>query len=127
MARQPVEISTAASMEEAAALFQRAMRVSWWSEFRGAGTAFEEPRGSVFDRLDGDQPDFAVMAVLGGGGTDIQKSAVHMNMWDRGSHREILLGVGKNIGALGLKANRKIRRYVDALATVDSSVRYTGI
>jgi len=67
------------------------------------------------------------MAVLGGGGTDIQKSAVHMNMWDRGSHREILLGVGKNIGALGLKANRKIRRYVDALATVDSSVRYTGI
>ncbi|NJP44132.1 hypothetical protein [Actinacidiphila epipremni] len=127
MARQPVEITTTLPMEDVAALFQRAMRVSWWSEFRGAGTQFEEPRGSVFDRLSGDQPDFVVMAVLGGGGTEIQKSAVHMNMWDRGSHREIMLGVGKALGAFGVKANRKIRRFVNALAAEDGSLRYTGI
>jgi hypothetical protein len=32
MARTPVEITTQLSMAEAADVFRRAMRVSWWSE-----------------------------------------------------------------------------------------------
>jgi hypothetical protein len=128
MARQPVEITTTVSMREAAALFQRAMRVSWYSEnISGQGTTFEDSRGSVFDRLDDDRPDFSVMAMIGGGGVGIQKSAVHLYIWDRGSRREILLGVGKNLGALGIKANGKIRRFVAALQEEDASLTYTGI
>jgi|SRR5882757_10884980 len=128
MAKQPVEITTEVSMEGAAALFRKAMRVSWVSEnITGAGTTFDEPRGSVFDSLGNDQPDFSVMATLGGRGAEIQKSAVHLHMWDRGSHREILLGVGRNLGAFGIKANRKIRRFVVALQEEDPSLKYTGI
>ncbi|MFC4506948.1 MULTISPECIES: hypothetical protein [Streptomyces] len=128
MAKPPVEITTQASMEEAADLFRSAMRVSWWNEnITGAGTTFEQPRGSVFDQLHQDRPDFAVMALLGGRGAEIQKSAVHMYMWDRGAHREIALGVGRNLGSFGIKANRKIRRFVDALSDVDPSLEFTGI
>ncbi|MEV7994569.1 hypothetical protein AB0O67_22425 [Streptomyces sp. NPDC086077] len=128
MAKPPVEITTQASMAEAADVFRRAMRVSWWSEhITGAGTTFEEPRASVFEQLHQDKPDFAVMALLGGRGAEIQKSAVHMYMWDRGGHREIALGVGRNLASFGLKANRKIRRFVDDLSDVDPSLEHTGI
>jgi len=128
MARTLVEITTQLSMTEAADVFRHAMRVSWWSEhITGAGTTFEEPRGSVFDTVARDRPDFTVMALLGGRGAEIQKSAVHMYMWDRGAHREIVLGVGRNLGAFGIKANRKIRRYVDTLTELDPSMKYTGI
>ncbi|MDG9708550.1 hypothetical protein [Streptomyces sp. DH10] len=128
MAKSPVEITTQLSMAEAADVFRGAMRVSWWNEnITGAGTTFEEPRGSVFDTVAEDRPDFAVVALLGGRGAEIQKSAVHMYMWDRGAHREIMLGVGRNLGAFGIKANRKIRRYVDALTDLDPSMKYSGI
>ncbi|MEU5094710.1 hypothetical protein [Streptomyces sp. NPDC020996] len=128
MAKSPVEITTRLSMAEAADAFRAAMRVSWWSEnITGAGTTFEEPRGSVFDTVAEDRPDFAVMAILGGRGAEIQKSAVHMYMWNRGAHREIMLGVGRNLGAFGIKANRKIRRYVDALSDLDPSMEFSGI
>lgn len=128
MAKQPVEIDTAVPMQEVADLFRRAMRVSWVSEnITGAGTTFDSPRGSVFDNLDNDPPDFSVMATLGGRGAEIQKSAVHMHMWNRGDRREILLGVGRNLGAFGVKANRKIRRFITALEAEDASLKYTGI
>ncbi|MFD5159388.1 hypothetical protein ACFWMJ_15140 [Streptomyces hawaiiensis] len=128
MAKSPVEITTRLSMAEAADVFRRAMRVSWWNEhITGAGTTFEEPRGSVFDTVAEDRPDFVVMALLGGRGAQIQKSAVHMYMWNRGAHRQIMLGVGRNLGSFGLKANRKIRRYVDELADLDPSMKSSGI
>ncbi|WP_369153174.1 hypothetical protein [Streptomyces sp. R17] len=128
MAESPVEITTRLSMADAADAFRDAMRVSWWHEtVTGAGTTFEQPRGSAFDTLAEDPPDFAVLALLGGRGAEIQKSAVHMYMWDRGGHREIMLGVGRNIGSFGIKANRKIRRYVDTLADLDPSMEYSGI
>ncbi|MCM2422178.1 hypothetical protein [Streptomyces sp. RKAG293] len=128
MANQTVEIVTEASAQDAAALFQKSMRVSWVSEnITGAGTEFVEPRGSVFDRLDDDVPDFAVVAMLGGRGAEIQKSAVHMYLWDRGDHREITLGVVRNLGALGLKAKSKMRRFIAALEEIDPSVKYTGL
>ena len=128
MAKTPVEIITQLSMAEAADVFRGAMRVSWWSEnITGAGTTFEGPRGSVFDTVAQDRPDFTVMALLGGRGAEIQKSAVHMYMWDRGAHREIALGVGRNLAAFGIKANRKIRRFVDELTELDPSMKYTGI
>jgi hypothetical protein len=50
-----------------------------------------------------------------------------MYMWDRGAHREIALGVGRNLAAFGIKANRKIRRFVDELTELDPSMKYTGI
>ncbi|MFD8375117.1 hypothetical protein ACFV2Z_30780 [Streptomyces sp. NPDC059688] len=128
MAKAPVEITTQLSMAEAADVFRMAMRVSWWSEhITGAGTTFEEPRGSVFETVAEDRPDFAVLALLGGRGAEIQKSAVHMYMWNRGGHRQIMLGVGRNLGSFGIKANRKIRRYVDALTDLDPSAEYSGI
>ncbi|MFJ8032231.1 hypothetical protein [Streptomyces sp. NPDC096032] len=128
MAKSPVEITTQLSMAEAADVFHMAMRVSWWSEhITGAGTTFEEPRGSVFETVAEDRPDFAVLALLGGRGAEIQKSAVHMYMWNRGGHRQIMLGVGRNLGSFGIKANRKIRRYVDALTDLDPSAEYSGI
>ncbi|MER5857237.1 MULTISPECIES: hypothetical protein [Streptomyces] len=128
MAKSPVEITTQLSMAEAADVFRMAMRVSWWSEhITGAGTTFEEPRGSVFETVAEDRPDFAVLALLGGRGAEIQKSAVHMYMWNRGGHRQIMLGVGRNLGSFGIKANRKIRRYVDALTDLDPSAEYSGI
>lgn len=128
MAEAPVEITTQLSMAEAADVFRHAMRVNWWSEYiTGAGTTFEEPRGPVFDTVAQDRPDFTVRALLGGRGAEIQKSAVHMYMWDRGAHREIVLGVGRSLGAFGIKANRKIRRYVDRLTELDPSMKYTGI
>jgi len=128
MAKSPVEITTQLSMAEAADVFRDAMRVSWWSEHvTGAGTTFEQPSGSVFDTVAEDRPDFVVMALLGGRGAGIQKSAVHMYMWNRGPNREIMLGVGRNLGSFGIKANRKIRRYVDALADLDPSMEYSGI
>lgn len=128
MAKQPVEIITRLSMAEAADVFRGAMRVSWWSEhITGAGTTFEQPTGSVFDHLQEDRPDFAVMALLGGRGADIQKSAVHMYMWDRGAHREIALGVGRNLASFGIKANRKIRRFVDTLSEIDPDLKCTGL
>lgn len=128
MAKSPVEITTQLSMAEAADVFRMAMRVSWWSEhITGAGTTFEEPRGSVFETVAEDRPDFAVLALLGGRGAEIQKSAVHMYMWNRGGHRQIMLGVGRNLGSFGIKANRKIRRYIDALTDLDPSAEYSGI
>ncbi|MFF8406234.1 hypothetical protein ACF06P_31955 [Streptomyces sp. NPDC015684] len=128
MAKSPVEITTQLSMAEAADVFRMAMQVSWWSEhITGAGTTFEEPRGSVFETVAEDRPDFAVLALLGGRGAEIQKSAVHMYMWNRGGHRQIMLGVGRNLGSFGIKANRKIRRYVDALTDLDPSAEYSGI
>ncbi|MFI6333511.1 hypothetical protein [Streptomyces sp. NPDC050535] len=128
MAKQTVEIVTEASTQDAAALFRRAMRVSWFSEnITGAGTVFDEPRGSVFDNLNQDPPDFAVVAVLGGRGAEIQKSAVHMYVWDRRGRREIRLGVARNLGALGFKAKNKIRRFVAALEEIDPSAKYTGL
>src|SRR2546430_1050611 len=117
---KPVRIRTNASIEEAAALFQHAMRVSWISEnVLGQGTVFEEPPASVFDSLESDRPHFSVMAILGGGGDEIQKSAVYLHAWDRGEYREIILTVGKNIGALGVKAKMKIRRFMTALQGSD--------
>ncbi|MFF0204856.1 hypothetical protein [Streptomyces sp. NPDC005017] len=128
MAKSPVEIRTQLSMAEAADVFRQAMRVSWWNEnITGAGTTFEQPSGSVFDSVAEDLPDFAVMALLGGRGAEIQKSAVHMYMWNRGDHREILLGVGRNLGSFGIKANRKIRRYIETLTVLDPALKYSGI
>jgi hypothetical protein len=128
MARQSVEIKTKLTMNQSAQLFREAMRVSWLSEnITGAGTTFEETPSGAFDSLNADPADFSVMATLGGRGAEIQKSAVHMYMWDRGDHREIVLGIGKNLGALGIKANSKIRRFAAALQAADPSTSYTGI
>jgi hypothetical protein len=128
MAKKTVEIATEISIQDVADLFQKAMRMNWLNEhILGAGTTFEEPRASVFDNLNEDPPDFAVMALLGGRGGEIQRSAVHMYIWNRGGHREILLGVGRNLGSLGITAKSKIRRFIAALEEEDSSLKYTGI
>ncbi|KIF69069.1 hypothetical protein HY68_11460 [Streptomyces sp. AcH 505] len=123
MAKQPVEIITQASMQEIAELFRRSMRVSWINEnITGAGTRFEEPTGSVFDHVDQDRPDFAVVALLGGRG-----AGVHMYVWDRGEQREIAVQVVRTLEALGIKANGKVRRFIAALEEGDPSLKYSGI
>lgn len=123
MAKQPVEIITRASMQEIAELFRRSMRVSWINEnVTGAGTRFAEPTESVFDHVDQDRPDFAVVALLGGRG-----AGVHMYVWDRGEQREIAVQVIRTLEALGIKANGKVRRFIAALEEGDPSLKYSGI
>jgi hypothetical protein len=125
MASSPVTITTTASIRDAVGLFEKSMRVSWFSEnISGAGTTFEPPRTSAYPD---DPPQYATMALLGGRGAEIQKSAVHMYAWDRGDHREIQMAVGKNLGALGMKAKGKMRKYVAALQTIDPSLSTTGL
>lgn len=126
MSKEPVAIQTQVPMQQVGELFRRSMRVSWVSEnITGAGTQFERPPADAFDDLNTDPPHFTVMAILGGRGAQIQKSAVHMAAWDRGSHREIQLAVGKNLGALGFKAKGKMRKFVEALSVVDPQTRYS--
>jgi hypothetical protein len=97
-------------------VFRRAMRVSWLSEnITGAGTTFERAYGDAFDDLDTNPADFAIVAKLGGRGAEIQGSSVHMYVWDRGDKREIDLLVSKHLFALGVKANRKIDRFIDQI------------
>ena len=117
-----VQIITQLPMSQVADIFRHAMRVSWASEhITGAGTTFEQPYGDAFDQLDGDPADFAVVAKLGGRGAEIQGSSVHMYMWDRGAKREIDLLVSKHLLALGVKANRKIDRFIVDLRAADPS------
>lgn len=121
-------MTTALSLEEIAEIFRRAMRVSWVSEnITGAGTTFEAPQGNAFSQLQTDTPDFSVMALLGGRGADIQKSAVHMYAWDRKERREVQLVVAKNLGAFGVKATSKIRRFADEIRSTDSSATVQGL
>jgi hypothetical protein len=128
MARQLIRIRTTAPLEDAAGLFRQAMRVSWVSEnITGAGTQFGTPPASAFDSLDKDPPTFSVMAVLGGRGAEIQQSAVFLHAWDRGDHREIVMTVGKSLGALGIKANSKMRKFVAALRLTDPAAECEGL
>lgn len=121
-------MTTGLAIEEIAEIFRSAMRVSWLSEnITGAGTTFEAPRGDAFTQLQSDPPDFAVMALLGGRGAEIQKSAVHMYAWDRGERREVALTTVKNLGALGAKAARKIRRFTDGVRSADASATLQGL
>jgi hypothetical protein len=128
MAKEPIRIQTTASLEDATGIFQKSMRATWFSEnISGQGTEFREPPADVFDSVRSDPPTFSVMALFGGTGPEALKSAVYMHAWDRGEHREIMMTVGKAIGAFGVKANVKMRKFVTALRTVDPSARATGI
>ncbi len=128
MAKEPVQITTKFSMQEVGELFRRAMRVSWFSEnISGAGTQFEKPPVDAFNELNQDQPHFSVMALLGGRGADIQKSAVYMYAWDRGDHVDIVMFVGKNLGALGLKSRSKMKKFIGALQAADPTTEYVGL
>jgi hypothetical protein len=128
MASQPVEILTNLSIKHAAMTFQQAMRVSKLSEWKGQGTEFTKPpRDEAFGDLEEDPPDFEVMAVLGGGGSDLQKSGVQMYAWDRGGQTEIVLVAGRALFALGVKAKTKMRKFVDALRAEDPSLQVSGL
>jgi hypothetical protein len=123
-----VAIRTNVSIKEAAAAFQQAMRVSWLSEFKGQGTQFvKPPSDDAFGDLDDDQPDFEVMAILGGGGSEWQKSGIQMYVWDRGASREIQLVTGKNLLALGMKAASKLRKFVEAIRMLDPAAEVHGL
>ncbi len=117
---QPVKLTTKLSAQDIAQLFRLSMRVSWWSEhITGAGTTFEKPPGSAFDDIDSDPPKFSVRAMIGGRGFDIQKSAVDMYIWDRGTHREVLLDIRKSLGSFGIKANGKIQKFIAAIKATE--------
>ena len=121
-----VRLVTQLPMAQVAEIFRRAVRVSWFSEnITGAGTTFEQPYGDAFDQLDTDPADFAIVAELGGRGLEIQGSSVHMYMWDRGSKREIHLLVSKHLLAVGMKAQRKIDRFIADLRSADSTTTVT--
>jgi len=125
---QSVQITTSASLQDVGALFQKAMRVSWLSEnVTGAGTEFQKPPDGAFSDLETDPPQFSVMALLGGRGAEIQKSAVYMYAWDRGSKREIELQVGKSLAAFGVKARGKMRKFAAELHTIDPSAVVSGL
>lgn len=128
MAQTPVEIRTYASVQDVADAFRHSMRVSWLSEnITGAGTQFESPRSDVFSDIETDRPDFAVVAILGGRGAELQKSAVHMSVWDRGEFREIELLVGKSLAALGIKAKAKMRKFAATLQQMDPQLQCVGL
>jgi hypothetical protein len=119
MAKEPIRIQTAASLEDAANVFQKSMRATWFSEnISGQGTEFQTPPAGAFDSARTDPPKFSVMALLGGTGPEALKSAVYMYAWDRGEHREITMTVGRAMGAFGVKANVKMRKFVTALRAI---------
>lgn len=79
MAKEPVQIQTALSLEDAASIFQRSMRGTWFSEnITGQGTEFMTPPKDAFDGARSDPPTFAVMAVFGRTSLEASASAVHM-------------------------------------------------
>jgi hypothetical protein len=124
---KPTKINTQASVQDAAGLFRRAMRVSWVSEnVTGRGTQFETPAVHAFDGLAADPPSHSVVAMIGGGGHETQQSAVCLHVWDRGDYRDLVLVVQRDIAALGIKANLKIRRFETALQALDSSMQRAG-
>lgn len=128
MAREPMQIQTSLPLEDAAQMFQKAMQGTWFSEnITGQGTEFLTPPADAFDGARSDPPTFSVMAVFGRTNVEAAASAVHMHAWDRGSHRDIQLGVGRAIASLGIKANMKIRKFVTAVRTADPSARASGI
>ncbi len=122
---EPVRIKTRLSTQDVAGLFRQSMRVSWFSEnITRAGTRFEKPQGDAFSELNNEPPDFAVMAILGGRGAELQKPAVQLYVWNREDHREIMLIVRKNLAALGVKAKRKITKFESALRVADPMIQY---
>lgn len=128
MAREPIQIQTTLPLDDAARIFQMAMRGTWFSEnITGQGTEFLTPPPDAFDGARSDPPTFAVMAVFGRTNLEAAASAVHMYAWDRGAHRDIQLGIGRAIASFGIKANMKIRKFVTALKEADPSTRATGI
>ena len=129
MAKAPVEMITSAPTKDLAEIFRKSMRVSWFSEnVVGAGTTFEKPpRDDAFGDLNNNPPAFEVMAILGGRGAAVQKSAVFMYVWDRGDKREVALTVGKNLAALGLKAKAKMRRFADAVVASYPGTSVSGL
>lgn len=128
MAKSPAEIQTKLSIQEIASVFQQSMRVSWFSEkITRAGTKFDTPRDTVFSSLNENPPQFSVEASLGGRGVEIQKSAVQMYVWDRGDYREITLVVEKNLGAFGVKAKQKIKKFVTEIEDLDPKSQCVGL
>lgn len=128
MAQANVQIRTSLSIRDCAALFQESMKVSKLSGWKGQGTEFGKPPvDEAFGDLDEDPPTFSVMAVIGGGGSDWQKSAVRMYAWDRGEATEIEITTGRALLSLGVKAKGKIMRFVQALQASDPSVQYSGL
>ncbi len=124
---EPVQIQTALSLEDAARIFQKSMRGTWFSEnITGQGTEFMPPPEDAFDGAVSDPPAFAVMAVFGRTNLEAAASAVHMYAWDRGDHRDIQLSVGRAIASFGIKANMKIRKFVTALKTADPDTQTSG-
>jgi hypothetical protein len=124
MAREQTRITTILTLQEAAELFRQSMKVSWWSEtITGSGTQFSKPLCNAFSELDNDPPSFSVVAKLGGRGAAIQGSAVHMYAWDRGDCREIAIVVEKNLLAVGLKAKRKIDKFLSIVQAADLSTK----
>jgi len=119
--RTSVDIKTKLSVKECASLFERSMRVPWFSNLVGNGTAFSEPPESVFSDLVGDRPTFSLMASLGGGGSEMQATDVVMCAWDRGDWREIQVRDGKALFSLGIKSKMKVRKFVSALQNADPS------
>jgi hypothetical protein len=123
-----VQVSSKVSVEDAAELFKKSMRVTWLSEVSGRGTKFEKPRqDEAFGDLDKDKPIFEVMAILGGSGEDINRSAVFLFAWDRGSHREFRLGQGNALLATGIKGKLKINKFVVALRQLDPHLQAAGL
>lgn len=128
MAGKPIEIRTRLSIKQAAAAFEQCMRVSRLSEFKGQGTQFmKPPTDDAFGDLDDDRPHFEVMAVLGGGGSEWQKSGVELYAWDRGESRELQLFIGRSLLSFGVKAKSKVRSFVEELRAADPSLEVFGL
>ncbi len=122
-----VTIDTNLPMSQLAEVFKKSMRASWFSEIRGGGAEFSNLPRDAFSGLEKDPPTFSVMAIMGGGGADIQKSAVCMAAWERGDRVQLQLTVTKALGALGVKAKGKIRKFANAVGAEDSSAKISGL
>ncbi|MET9223363.1 hypothetical protein ACIOC1_05940 [Streptomyces sp. NPDC088197] len=128
MTKQPVDISTTASVEDAAALFRTDMRANWFGENNtGIATTFTESGGSPLGIHHTDMPDLALTAELVSRGESTERLSVHLLIWDRGECRKIRLEAEGNVRALRILANRKMRRFVVSLQEEDPSLTYTGI
>jgi hypothetical protein len=134
MGERSVEFKTSLSVKECAQRFQSAIRNGRGVSARiggltatlmgGQGLSFYTPENdSPFSAADDDPPTFSVgVAVPKAYGAHLHGTNVHMNVWERGSHRDVVLWAHHSLTG-GAHADQLIRAVT---AELDEKPAYRG-
>lgn len=135
MGDKSATITTSLTVQQCAAIFQGAPKqlMSGAAKAQGlvarvAGGVFTadfftpEDTGP-FAALDDDRPDFSVGTWIRNGMSAPNPTELHMYVWDRGDHRDVLIAAGHGMVTGSMHAKKLLDKLAEMIKTQDRSAR----